>query len=265
MALDLAFEAVGEGPPVVILHGLYGSGRNWRSVARALAPTRRVLTVDLRNHGTSPWADSMNYLEMAGDVRRLIRRERLERPAIVGHSMGGKVAMSLALMYPEEIGRPVVVDIAPVAYADRLSVFAEAMRAVDTLHAASRDEIGQRLSGQLHDSGIVAFLMQNLEVRNAHFDWRLNLAGILASIEPLSEFPSALRTLHFERTLRVIAGARSDYVTQHDGAEFAPMFKRVQVDVIDDAGHWVHADRPQAFLAALRRALQVTAPAEALS
>jgi pimeloyl-ACP methyl ester carboxylesterase len=155
----------------------------------------------------------------------------------------------------------VVVDIAPVAYADRLSMFAEAMRAVDTLHAASREEISQRLSTQLHDSGIVAFLMQNLEVRNARFDWRLNLGAILSSIEALSEFPTALRTLHFPRTLRVIAGARSDYVTQHDGSEFAPMFKRVQVEMIDGAGHWVHAERPQAFVAALQRALQVAAVA----
>ena len=98
----------------MILHGLFGSGSNWRRVARELATSYRVLAVDLRNHGASPWADSMSYLEMADDVLRLIERERLSRPAVIGHSMGGKVAMALALMYPKQVGRLTVVDIAPV-------------------------------------------------------------------------------------------------------------------------------------------------------
>lgn len=265
VALDLAFEAEGadDAPPVLILHGLYGSGRNWRSVARALAPERRVFTVDLRNHGASPWKEAMGYLEMADDVRRLIQRQGLQRPALVGHSMGGKVAMAVALMYPDEIARPVVVDIAPVAYADRVSMFAEAMRAVDTLGAASREEVRQRLSERVDDAGIVGFLMQNLEVRNAHFDWRLNLGAILASIGTLCDFPSALRTLRYTRTLAVISGSHSDYVSA-DGAEFAPMFGQVELQRIDGAGHWVHADRPEAFIAALQRALACGSAAGAL-
>ena len=97
MALQLAFEDTGTGPPVVVLHGLFGSSANWRSVARALAPHHRVLCVDLRNHGHSPWTDSMDYLEMADDVRALIARQGLSRPTVVGHSMGGKTAMALAL------------------------------------------------------------------------------------------------------------------------------------------------------------------------
>jgi esterase len=256
MALDLAFESVGDGPPLLILHGLFGSGGNWRGVARELASMHRVLTVDLRNHGASPWADSMSYLAMADDVLRLIEREGLSRPAVIGHSMGGKVAMALALMEPQHVGHLTVVDIAPVAYADRLSMVAEAMRAIDTLHAASRDEVRQRLTGLLPDPGIVPFLMQNLVARNAHFDWRVNLAAILRSIASLSGFPAELRTLRFKQPLHVIAGGRSDYVTQADGAEFRPMFSRVRIDVIEPAGHWVHADQPQAFIAAVRRSLE---------
>ena len=114
MALQLAFEDTGTGPPVVVLHGLFGSGANWRSVARALAPHHRVLCVDLRNHGHSPWTDSMDYLEMADDVRALIARQGLSRPTVVGHSMGGKTAMALALTSPASVGNLVVVDIAPV-------------------------------------------------------------------------------------------------------------------------------------------------------
>ena len=255
MALELAFESVGDGPPLLILHGLFGSGGNWRRVARELAPTRRVLTVDLRNHGASPWADSMSYREMAGDVLRLIEREGLQRADVLGHSMGGKTAMALALLCPELVNRLVVVDIAPVAYADRLSAFAEAMRAIDTLHAASRDEVRQRLASLVPDASVVPFLMQNLVARNSHFDWRVNLGAILNSIPTLSGFPSELLGLRFKRPVNVIAGGHSDYVKQADGAEFRPMFPQVCIDVIEPAGHWVHADQPDAFVAAAQRAL----------
>jgi esterase len=259
MALDLAFESRGDGPPVVILHGLFGSAGNWRTVARELEGSHRVLSVDLRNHGASPWIDSMSYLEMADDVLRLIERERLPQPSVIGHSMGGKVAMALALMYPEAVGHLTVVDIAPLPYADRLSPFAEAMRTIDTLHAASREEVRQRLAGRVPDAGVVPFLMQNLVARNAHFDWRLNLGAILAAIPALCGFPQSLRGLRYTRPVQVIAGARSDYVTPGDGEAFRPMFPAARVEVIDAAGHWVHADRPAAFMAAVKQALQGTA------
>jgi pimeloyl-ACP methyl ester carboxylesterase len=259
MALDLAFEATGDGPPVVILHGLFGSGSNWRRAARELAGSHRVIAVDLRNHGASPWADSMSYLEMADDVLRLIEREDLSRPAVLGHSMGGKVAMALALMYPQQVGQLTVVDIAPVAYADRLSAFAEAMRAIDTLPAASREEVRLRLADTVPDAGVVPFLMQNLVARNAHFDWRLNLGGILAAMPALCAFPQQLRGLRYTRPVQVIAGASSDYVTPADADAFRPMFPATCIEVIEAAGHWVHADRPEAFIAAVRRSLQATA------
>lgn len=262
--LDLAFEAVGEGAPLLVLHGLFGSSTNWRSIARRLAASHRVLSVDLRNHGASPWADTMDYAAMAGDVARLIERQGLQRPSLIGHSMGGKVAMALALLQPHSIDRLIVVDIAPVQYADRLSVFAEAMRTVDTLHAASREEVRQRLTASLHealaDAGVVPFLMQNLVARNAHFDWRINLAAISAALPALSGFPPALRQRRFEGALHAIAGGRSDYVKQRDGAEFAPMFTQARVEFIEPAGHWVHADQPEAFVAAVQRALHGVVP-----
>lgn len=255
-SLDLAFDAVGDGAPLVILHGLFGSSTNWRSVARRLSAGHRVLSVDLRNHGASPWAETMDYAAMAGDVSRLIARQGLQRPSLIGHSMGGKVAMALALLQPELIERLVVVDIAPVQYADRLSVFAEAMRTVDATHAASREEVSQRLAGALPDAaGVVPFLMQNLVAHNSHFDWRINLPAISAAMPALSAFPQALSGLRFERPMHVIAGGRSDYVQRREGAEFAPMFPRAQVEFIEAAGHWVHADQPEAFVAAAQRAL----------
>lgn len=266
MALDLAFDAVGEGPPLLILHGLFGSGSNWRGIARALSSTHRVVTVDLRNHGASPWADAMGYPDMVDDLKRLMAREGLQRAAVLGHSMGGKVAMALALLHPDLVERLIVVDIAPVAYADRLSPFAEAMRGIDMLAAASRAEVQQRLALAVPDASVVPFLMQNLVTHNDHVDWRINLAGITASIQSLCDFPNELRRLRFGGPVQVIAGGRSDYVLQRDGADFRPMFQRLTVDVIEPAGHWVHADEPRAFLALVQRGLGLaTAEADAAS
>jgi pimeloyl-ACP methyl ester carboxylesterase len=255
VALDLSFEAVGDGPPLVVLHGLLGSKTNWRSVARALAPTHRVYSVDARNHGSSPWADAMSYPDMANDLLRFMEQQGVERPVVLGHSMGGKIAMTLGLLHPQVVERLIVVDIAPVVYDDRLSPVAEAMRAVDVLHVASREEVRQRLRTLLPDAGLVGFMLQNLEVRNAHFDWRVNLGAILASVPLLSGFPSELLGLSFARPVHVIAGGRSDYVRGSDGADFHPMFERVDVQVIEQVGHWVHAERPIEFLAAVKHAL----------
>ncbi|HEX7440132.1 MAG TPA: alpha/beta fold hydrolase [Caldimonas sp.] len=255
MALNLACESTGSGPPLVVLHGLFGSSGNWRGIARELAASHSVHCVDLRNHGASPWADSMGYIEMADDVLQLITRLRLDRPAMLGHSMGGKTAMAMALRQPSAVSRVVVVDIAPVPYADTLTPFAEAMRSVDVVAAASRAEVQRRVQENAPDPGVVPFLMQNLVMRNDHFDWRLNLLAISTAMPQLSSFPSELLGAHFAGPLRVIAGERSDYVAQRDGTAFRPMFDDLAVDVVADAGHWVHADRPLAFLASLRRAL----------
>ena len=256
MALNLACETTGSGPPLVVLHGLFGSSGNWRGIARAVGETHTVHCVDLRNHGGSPWADSMAYAEMADDVLQLLDRLGLKRAAVMGHSMGGKTAMALALRHPRRISRLIVVDIAPVSYADTLTPFAQAMRSADVISAASRAEVQRRLQQQVPDREVVPFLMQNLVTLNDHFDWRLNLLGISAAMTGLCTFPSDLLGRCFDGPTTVIAGAQSDYVADRAGAMFAPMFVDVEIDVIEDAGHWVHADQPAAFLARVRHAMQ---------
>ena len=260
MALNLVCESTGSGPPLVMLHGLFGSSGNWRGIARALSDTHAVHSVDLRNHGASPWSDSMDYLEMADDVRQLIERLGLERPTVMGHSMGGKTAMALALRHPAQVGRLIVVDIAPVPYADTLTAFAEAMRSADVMAAASRAEVQRRLEATAPDPEVVPFLMQNLVTRNDHFDWRINLMGIGAAMSQLCSFPAELLGSHYDGPVTVIAGGRSEYVAQRDGAAFRPMFSNVQVEVIDTAGHWVHADQPAAFIDSVRRVLATPSP-----
>ena len=261
MALKLALETVGSGPPLLVLHGLFGSSSNWRGVVRQLGQTHTVHSVDLRNHGASPWADSMAYTEMADDVLQLMDGPGLKQAAVLGHSMGGKTAMALALRHPNRIRRLFVIDIVPVSYADTLSPLADAMRGVDVMAAVSRAEVQGRLQQAVPEPGVVPFLMQNLVAHNDHFDWRINLLGISAAMPQLCGFPSELLGARFERPVTVIAGANSDCVKRHDGADFAPMFTQVETHVIRDAGHWVHADQAAAFLACVKQGLsQRTTP-----
>jgi esterase len=251
MSLQLEFDVVGAGPPVIILHGLFGSGRNWRSISQALAEHHRVYSVDLRNHGRSPWVATMSYPEMAHDVRSLIKAERLQSPTIIGHSMGGKTAMALALCNPELVGQLTVVDIAPVAYADRFSGYLEAMRSIDTRSLTKRADAMQEMVTRIKDVDIAGFLMQNLVPRDEHFDWRLNLPVIGAEMHVLCGFPSELLVRRFKGPATLIRGGLSDYVQPADEATIKELFPAIRIVEIKGAGHWVHADRPAEFLAAL--------------
>lgn len=263
MPLQLAFESLGDGPPVVVLHGLFGSSRNWRGIARALSAEHRVICADLRNHGRSPWIDSMTYSEMAADVRALIRSERLDRPVVIGHSMGGKTAMTLALESPESVGRLIVVDIAPVLYADRLTPYVQAMLSLNPPAAADRADVVRQMIERIPDAATVGFLMQNLVVTNDHFDWQLNLPAIGAAIPELSAFPPELAARRFDGPATLITGSLSDYVTPADSAAFVEQFPQARTVEIDGAGHWVHADQPAAFLAALGLVPAIAARAHA--
>lgn len=256
MALELHSDVQGNGPPLLILHGLFGSATNWRSVARHLASRHTVHALDLRNHGGSPWAATMTYPQMADDVRHYIARHRLQGVTVMGHSMGGKTAMALALTHPEVVARLIVVDIAPRTYAVTLASHVEAMRSIDLLAAASRSEVQRRLQAMLSDAGVAAFLAQNLVQRDTHFDWRINLAAIAAAMPDLVDFPSALRDRVYPAATTLIAGANSDYLPDGDVAPFAPMFPHLEATVIQDAGHWVHAEQPERFLEAVERALR---------
>ena len=255
MALTLASDITGNGSPLLILHGLFGSATNWRSMARKLADRHAVHALDLRNHGASPWADTMTYTEMADDVRRYIEGHGLGPVAIMGHSMGGKTAMALALAFPDRVERLVVVDIAPRSYHDSLSSYAQAMRGIDLMAAASRGEVQRQLQALLPDASVAPFLVQNLVPRDDHFDWRINLAAISASMLDLTGFPAELQERVFDKPTAAIAGALSDYVPGGDTQSFRPMFPRIEIEVIDGAAHWVHADKPQAFFEAVQRAL----------
>jgi esterase len=249
MSLELAHIAHGEGgPPVVILHGLLGSARNWSSFARQLGATRRVFVLDLRNHGASPWADEMTYDQMADDVRAFLARQGLPAAAVIGHSMGGKVAMRLALAHGEEVLRLVVVDIAPVAYRRGFHAYVEAMRALDLSQISRRSEADALLAEQIDDAGVRGFLLQNLVSGEDGLAWRVPLDALARNMPELLGFPEPRDAEQYAGPALFVTGGRSDYVRPEHHAEILRLFPNAQFAAIPDAGHWVHAEAPQPFL-----------------
>ncbi len=255
MPLELHSQIHGTGKPLLILHGLFGSATNWRSMARLLGAGHEVHALDLRNHGASPWAEHMDYLTLAEDVRHYIAQHRLAPVALMGHSMGGKTAMALALTHPALVERLIVVDIAPRRYSDALSDYAQAMAGIDLVSITSRGEAQRRLQALLPDPAVAPFLVQNLVTRSTRFDWRINLAAIMASMPDLVDFPPGLQERVFDGPTTAIVGSLSPYVPNGDLAPFRGMFPDVTLEMISGAAHWVHADKPQAFFEAVQRAL----------
>jgi esterase len=252
MSVRLAFEVVGHGPPLVILHGLFGSGRNWLQLANVLAQTHRVYLPDARNHGASAWSETMSYTDMALDMLAFIEREELQRPVVIGHSMGGKTAMALALQHPEVISGLAVIDIAPERYADQFSPYVSAMRGLDVAAASSRNEVRQALAQSLGGTAPVDFLMQNLRRHDERFDWRLNLLAVAMCMPDLCAFPDPLLQRCYQGQALFVTGADSDYVGIESHAGIQRLFPRARLEHIDGAGHWVHSDRPAALLRVLQ-------------
>jgi pimeloyl-ACP methyl ester carboxylesterase len=247
MPLDLAANEFGSGPPVAILHGLFGSGRNWRSIAQQLAARHRVLTFDLRNHGASPWA-GMSYGDMVEDLRVSLRARGIERAALLGHSMGGKLAMLTALLHPSEVDRLVIVDIAPAANPPNLLAYVRAMRAVDLNGVTRRAEMDARLAGAVPDPAERAFLLQNLVIGENAAHWRLNLEAIERDFPEIVGFPDLPAGSAYRGPALFVAGDRSNYIQPEHEAAIRRLFPQARIIGIEGAGHWVHAEQPQAFL-----------------
>lgn len=250
--MKLATTMYGEtGSPVVVLHGLFGSGRNWMTVARRLSARHRVVAADLRNHGSSPWTDSMSYPEMAADVYETVGALGLGPVALVGHSMGGKTAMLTALRYPSAVERLVVVDAAPVAYPPAFEEYARAMRTADLSAVHRRADVDAQLTDAVPWPPTRAFLLQNLILDEAGARWRPNLPVIEASLPLISGWPPDVEGLTYDGPTLFIYGGKSDYVQQDHRATIQSYFPQVQYAEVPEAGHWVHAERLDDFLAVL--------------
>jgi esterase len=252
MSIELAHLAFGEdrregGPPVLILHGLLGSARNWSSFARRLGASRPVFALDLRNHGASPWADEMTYDQMAEDVRAFLARHELPAAALIGHSMGGKVAMRMGLAHGDEVSRLVVVDVAPVAYGRDFNAYVEAMRALDLSKIRRRAEADALLAEQIADPGVRGFLLQNLVSTDDGLAWRVPLQALAGNMPELTGFPEPRDGEHYAGPALFVTGGRSDYVRPEHHATIRRLFPNARLAPIADAGHWVHAEQPQRF------------------
>jgi pimeloyl-ACP methyl ester carboxylesterase len=251
MPIELSADEFGKGPPVAILHGLFGSGRNWRSVAQHLAARHRVVTFDLRNHGGSPWADGMSYGEMVEDLRASLRARGIERTALLGHSMGGKVAMLTALLHPGEVDRLVVVDIAPSTNQPTLLAYIRAMRAADLRGVRRRAEADLQLAEAVPDPAERAFLLQNLVIGENAAQWRLNLQAIERGFSEIVGFPDLPAGTVYPGPALFVSGARSNYIQPEHEPLIRHLFPQARIARIEGAGHWVHAEQPQAFLQAV--------------
>jgi esterase len=253
MSVELAHAAFGEtGTPILILHGLLGSARNWTSIAKQLADTRQVFALDLRNHARSPWADTMSFEEMAGDVAAFVERHDLSRPAVIGHSLGGKVAMRLALTRAGLVARLVVVDVAPVTYAHTFGPFVEAMQEVDLATVRQRADADRQLERAIPDAAVRSFLLQNLVKTDAGYAWRVHLEAIAANMRELLGFPPLSEDAVYRGPTLFVAGGNSRYLKPEHWPLIERLFPQAELAAIAGAGHWVHAERPAEFLDRVR-------------
>jgi pimeloyl-ACP methyl ester carboxylesterase len=246
-ALDLAVTRQGDGPPLIVLHGLLGRARNWLTIARGLQGRYAVQLVDLRNHGASPWSDETGYAAMAADVAALVGRLGGGPVPVIGHSMGGKVAMVLALTRPELVERLIVVDIAPLAYRQGYEAYIDAMQGVDLAAVGKRADADTALAKAVPDPAMRGFLLQNLESSGGRFAWQPNLAGLRAGMAALTGFPAELAERRYEGPAFCLRGERSDYVDADGEAALRRHFPTIEVITVPGAGHWPHAEKPADF------------------
>ncbi len=243
----LRADVTGAGPPVALLHGLFGRARNLAAIARGLAGAHRVLSLDLRNHGDSPHAPGMAYPNLAADVLETLAALDALPCGLLGHSMGGKTAMACALLAPDSVQRLLVADIAPVAYAHHNRAVAAAMQAVLLRPGLTRAQAASCLADAVTDAAVRSFLLQNLNPGEAPI-WRIGLAEIADGMADIEGWPDAFSNAIFTGPTLFINGSRSDYVTGAHRDAARRYFPASRFMTLKDAGHWLHADQPSVFL-----------------
>lgn len=251
----LNYESYGTSdlPNLLLAHGLFGSGRNWRAIAKRLSSDFQVTTIDMRNHAHSFRSDEMTYPVMADDLAGVI--EEVGAPSIVlGHSMGGKAAMVLALTRPELVERLIIADIAPVTYTHSHAHFIDAMEAVDLTKVSKRSDVGDALVDTVDDPALRAFFMQSVEIGENGARWLLNLPALKTAMPQIIGWPDV--TGQYEGRTLFVGGADSDYITSNGKAAIKPLFPNARFAKLKGAGHWLHADQPRAFIATVQAFIQ---------
>lgn len=249
-SVSLAITDQGEGPPVIVLHGLFGRRRNWQGLQKRLAANARIITADMRNHGDSGWDDSMTYAAMADDIAALVAHLQIAPAMVIGHSMGGKAAMALALSAPEIVKALMVIDIAPIPYDHNYAPYVDAMRHVPLAELARRSEAEEYLADAISDRAIRAFLLQNLGQNDDGLYWQVNLDAIEHGMPDILDFPMAAGD-PFDGPATFIAGGNSDYIEDAHHPVIESLFPSATFATIEGAGHWVHAEKPAETIAAM--------------
>ena len=247
---------LGEGEPVMILHGLFGSISNWNPIAKKLADCFQIISVDLRNHGDSEHAGNMTYPDMVEDIRGLMDSLDLSGINLIGHSMGGKVAMGFALTYPDITSKLIVVDVAPVSYEPTFHDYIAAMQTMPVANIKNRNEAEQYLADTIPESMIRQFLLQNLVRKENGFAWRINLAAIGNDLETIAGFPENWPNSRYTGPTCFLAGERSDYIEPEHVQIISRLFPEALLHIIEQAGHWVHAENPAEATDRIRAFLQ---------
>jgi len=234
-------------PPLLIAHGLYGSARNWGAIAKTLSKERQVISVDMRNHGASQWSNTNSYLDMAKDLAEVVDANG-GRADLIGHSMGGKAAMTLALSQPEKLRRLIVADIAPVAYNRTQVQIIHALRNLDLSLVEKRSDADKLLAAEISDAGTRAFLLQSLDLKKKK--WRFNLDVLESEMPKIMGFPSLEGP--FEGPVLFLSGGLSDYILPQYRPQIKALFPKARFARIPDVGHWLHAEKPREFEATAR-------------
>jgi len=256
--MQLAFNQFGspaseDSQTILILHGMFGSKRNWQSIARKLGEDLQLFTLDLRNHGDSEHSDTMSYEDMADDVFQFISEHSLGKVSVVGHSMGGKVAMQMALQQPEIIKRVVIVDIAPVKYEHGFNDLIESLYALPLDQISSRQEADKHLQASVQPESLRQFLLQNLGKSDTGFSWRINLNGIQSSIDELMDFPADHKHMQYQNPVLFLKGEKSDYIKHEYERKIFKKFSRALFITVADTGHWLHAENPDFVVGEIRK------------
>ncbi len=252
--MQLNFKEYGSGEPLIILHGLFGTGDNWQTLARAWSPDFTVFCLDLRNHGRSPFANTHTYRNLADDLAEFMDTHWIHRAHILGHSMGGKAAMQFAIDYEEKVDKLIIADIAPKQYEGGHELVFQALHAVDLSQNPDRKAVENILAAHLeNDNATLQFLLKNLS-RNPdtlQLSWKMNLPvleqyyqEILGNISIESNAPLSCPTLF-------LRGGNSRYVSDHDFSTIQQLFSQVSLETVPNAGHWLHAENPAIFSTAV--------------
>jgi esterase len=243
--MKLNFSRQGQGPTVILLHGLFGSLSNLGLAAKALADEYSVYQVDLRNHGASPHSPEMNYSNMAADIVELMDNEHIEQVHLLGHSMGGKVAMQVALSVPHRIGKLIVADIAPVTYPRHPNPILDGLRVIEQSRITTRQQADQLLNNYVETPAVRAFLLKNLiRQENGYYGLKLNLGAITEHYEELAQAPAGKA---FSGPTLFLKGMDSAYIQSKHKNSILALFPNAKVKVINGAGHWLHSDKPETF------------------